>query len=939
MLSNPLQRFSPYHSIPSNTLLSNAHVQGGHLHGTGLETFGHGPQYALQHLQQHVGVHAPHLTRAPQPKHRQHPYGGPGTRGTGAAGPIRRRISRACDQCNQLRTKCDGQHPCAHCIEFGLGCEYIRERKKRGKASRKDLAQQAAAQAAAAASQSGQKSPDHNDDNASTTEGRAEDAASSKHDQQNSSEKALAEINEDAMARSQRTGSLDSLAELGSHQANLVTHSLAMDRDHMDSPAPLDFNGYGNIHNPFDRQTISHLMGASSHTAYGSGQGGLSNYPDIPYALQAHSPTGYSTNASAAFRMETSPISAYPLAGDAASPGWMSMSSPPPQYQSHIPQNSFHQQLRYPVLNPLVPHLGNIIPVSLAYDLVDLYFASSSSAHAHPMSPYVLGFIFRKRSFLHPSKPRECQPALLASMLWVAAQTSDAPFLTQVPSARGKICQKLLELTVNLLKPLIHTSSGDASPLSSPVIDGVALGGLGVTLQNSMSMENMSGEPGAFGAAGSLDDVVTYIHLATVVSASEYKGASMRWWNAAWSLARELKLGRELPPNAPSAAQNGDEVEHAGDISDELGNEGNTVTVSEEEREERRRIWWLVYIMDRHLALCYNRPLSLLDIECEGLLQPMDDTEWQNGNFGSYTTDPALGDDPTENTGRVRGPQFECTGHSIFGYFLPLMTILGEIVDLHHARNHPRFGVGFRSAREWDDQQAEIVRHLETYEESLKNFEQRHFNASSEDKNEQSATLEMPSELDHLDSSSVRSSHTNTSRMTESDIQTRIVMSYGTHVMHVLHILLTGKWDPINLLDDNDLWISSQGFITATGHAVSAAEAISNILEYDPGLEFMPFFFGIYLLQGSFLLLLIADKLQLEASASVVRACETIIRAHEACVVTLNTEYQRNFSKVMRSALAQVRGRVPEDLGEQHQRRRELLALYRWTGDGSGLAL
>ncbi|CRK10660.1 hypothetical protein BN1723_017193 [Verticillium longisporum] len=157
--------------------------------------------------------------------------------------------------------------------------------------------------------------------------------------------------------------------------------------------------------------------------------------------------------------------------------------------------------------------------------------------------------------------------------------------------------------------------------------------------------------------------------------------------------------------------------------------------------------------------------------------------------------------------------------------------------------------------------------------------------------------------------------------------------------MHVLHILLAGKWDPINLIDDNDLWISSQGFITATGHAVSAAEAISHILEFDPGLEFMPFFFGIYLLQGSFLLLLIADKLQLEASPSVVKACETIVRAHEACVVTLNTEYQRNFSKVMRSALAQVRGRVPEDLGEQHQRRRELLALYRWTGDGTGLAL
>lgn len=48
---------------------------------------------------------------------------------------------------------------------------------------------------------------------------------------------------------------------------------------------------------------------------------------------------------------------------------------------------------------------------------------------------------------------------------------------------------------------------------------------------------------------------------------------------------------------------------------------------------------------------------------------------------------------------------------------------------------------------------------------------------------------------------------------------------------------------------------------------------------------------------------------------------------------------QRNFRKVMRSALAQVRGRMIEDAGEQEKRRREVLALYRWTGDGTGLAL
>ncbi|KAK9422378.1 putative Transcriptional activator xlnR [Seiridium unicorne] len=862
-----------------------AHVPNNHHHhqGTGLDAFSHGSQYTVQHLQQHVGVSAPHLSRAPQPKHRQHPYGAPTARATGTAGPVRRRISRACDQCNQLRTKCDGQHPCAHCIEFGLGCEYVRERKKRGKASRKDLAQQAAAQAAAA--QDGQQSPSPNDEDGSPSEQRANNLMTKQDQSSNAGEAVLDDIDEESMNQSQTSASLDGLAELSSHRPRLATSISVLERDQLDSPTSLDLDTLGGIQNPYDRQGMGiEMIVGPTHSSYGSSQAGLSNYPDIPYGLHIQNPGNYTTNSVAGFRIGASSISAYPIAEEPTSPGWVTMPSPPPQYHTYVPPVTYHQQLRYPVLNPLLPHLGSTIPVSLACDLIDLYFASSSSAHAHPMSPYVLGFIFRKRSFLHPSKPRQCQPALLASMLWVAAQTSDAQYLTSVPSARGKICQKLLELTVSLLKPLIHTPSGEASPVSSPVMTGVSLGGLGVAMPGSMSMENVTGESGAFGAAGTLDDVVTYIHLATVVSASEYKGASLRWWNAAWSLARELKLGRELP--ASSSQQNQAKSSNTNTVEG-LNNE--VVVVSEEEREERRRIWWLTYTMDRHLALCYNRPLFLLDVECEGLLQPMDDTEWQNGNFRQSTTDPALSEE------RVRGPHFECTGHSIFGYFLPLMTILGEIVDLHHARNHPRFGITFRSAPEWDGQAAEITRHLEAYEESLKKFEQEHFHAHDEDKSEPSITLEMPGELERIGTPSARSVRTSSSRMTESDIQTRIVMSYGTHVMHVLHILLAGKWDPINLLDDNDLWISSQGFITATGHAVSAAEAIGNILEYDPGLEFMPFFYGIYLLQGSFLLLLIADKLQAEASASVVRACETIVRAHEACVVTLSTEYQVSY--------------------------------------------
>lgn len=47
----------------------------------------------------------------------------------------RKRTTRACDQCNHLRTKCDGKQPCGHCISANLDCQYLRVPLKRGKAS------------------------------------------------------------------------------------------------------------------------------------------------------------------------------------------------------------------------------------------------------------------------------------------------------------------------------------------------------------------------------------------------------------------------------------------------------------------------------------------------------------------------------------------------------------------------------------------------------------------------------------------------------------------------------------------------------------------------------------------------------------------------------------------------------------------------------------
>lgn len=348
--------------------------------------------------------------------------------------------------------------------------------------------------------------------------------------------------------------------------------------------------------------------------------------------------------------------------------------------------------------------------------------------------------------------------------------------------------------------------------------------------------------------------------------------------------------------------------------------------ITEEHREERRRTWWLLYIMDRHLALCYNRPLALLDAESEDLLLPLDESSWQAGNIHSNSPRP---DGPQcqrsgDQSKRRVFPNFICHDHSILGFFLPLMTITGELIDLNQARNHPTLGLRVQGKEAWEVHVAEVLRQLEIYKASLTTFAA----ASAGDEASLSTAYVPKSDHSPVDAqmSQAFSWHTQT------------VIAYSSYLVHVLHILLVGKWDPVSLIEDKDFWTSSPAFASTISHALEAADSVQQILRFDPDISFMPYFFGIQLLQGSFLLLLIVERLQKEAGDGILDACETMIRATESCVVTLNTEYQRSFRQVMRSAVAQARGR-PVNPSEIRHRRKAVLALYRWTRKGTGLAL
>ncbi len=117
MLSNPLQRFSSCQNIASSTNMSHARMSQTPIrHTRNMETLSQGSQYGMHQLHQPIRVTNHQLAKPVTYKtQRQPPYSTNG-RASGSFGLVRRRISRACDQCNQLRTKCDGQHPCAHCV-------------------------------------------------------------------------------------------------------------------------------------------------------------------------------------------------------------------------------------------------------------------------------------------------------------------------------------------------------------------------------------------------------------------------------------------------------------------------------------------------------------------------------------------------------------------------------------------------------------------------------------------------------------------------------------------------------------------------------------------------------------------------------------------------------------------------------------------------------
>ncbi|KAH8690872.1 hypothetical protein BGW36DRAFT_389505 [Talaromyces proteolyticus] len=562
---------------------------------------------------------------------------------------------------------------------------------------------------------------------------------------------------------------------------------------------------------------------------------------------------------------------------------------------------------RYSCLEPLLPYISDIVSPSLACDLLDVYFIEPRTSIFSCASSYVLVPIIRKKSLLRLSNPRPTTRALLCTMLWCASQSADIATL-HMPGSRSWISNHLFEVVTALI------ADRDPDRLRR-VPDGLRVENTRLvyygTEKSQLATPIVTNEP-----AGEIDDVLTFTLLSIAISGGDFKSDSLKWWNKAVRLAFALGFNIEDKLDDPSSSSFPSVHE-----SYKAGKPVNLL-LETEVKEERRRVFWLLYCLDRHLAISFNLVLKIPDEVCS-VFVPLPDSTWENLDTTALDSLPP----------RVPGPLTVIQGTCFFEYFLPLMAILGDIIDLHHRRNHPRFG-GLN-----ESQEVTVVLDLlhKCGASLVKMARNSHITYSSALEAYAVNLGDLPTPISG--SLETLPADLQGSHPPKAMVRTQLVIAYSTHILHVLYVLLYGKWDVICMLDCEDDWITSSRFVEAASHAISASHALSEILKLDPDLTFMPYLFGIYLLHGSFILLLFADRMpQLGANDSVEEACETIIRAHEICVVTLSTEFQRNFRKVLRSTMNSVRG-FTVDREEESRARRKALSLYRWTKGARGLCL
>ncbi|EAA63074.1 hypothetical protein AN2672.2 [Aspergillus nidulans FGSC A4] len=536
---------------------------------------------------------------------------------------------------------------------------------------------------------------------------------------------------------------------------------------------------------------------------------------------------------------------------------------------------------RYPCLNPVLPLLQGTMTAEDACKLLDIYFADPETGGSISGCPYVLSPIIRVQSLLRETNPRPVSPALLMIILWCASHTAHLGIFSD-SSTRLRVTQRLYFLSMKLLRARDCETWHQAAETAPrwiwltvpPVGECVPL--------SDMPLYGTSVDTGPSAVCDGkveqgVDDVLSYVLLTCVVSVTEFKDEALTWWNKAVRLVKRLGFHSEarIAENTPSWQQ--------------------MSLTAREEQEERRRAFWLVYSLDRHLALSYNEPLHILDRECQ-VLCPLPERVWQN-----------LDKIPLEDIPpRVFGPPTCITGTTFFEYFLPLMAILGDIIELRSRNQHPRLrgfdGSYLTGTVETALADCEYSLHvLQAVKESTKIC---------------SNELFMLPNPPSFSGSPSRASSTKTELR-----RVEVAVAYGQYLIQVLHILLHRGWDLVTV----GLFDASCAPLAYTAHSVAAGYTINQILNLDQDLSFIPFVFGTYLFHGSLDFLSVVHQISQAGAIDLAKqGCGAVLHAHEVALKTLDTSFQVGHKGKRLSSQTILYSMICEDISPRNTTRAKM---------------
>lgn len=550
----------------------------------------------------------------------------------------KKRTRRACDICNLKRSRCDGEQPCSHCAQTNKTCTYLRAQKKRGRAS--------------------EKYPKYPKKRKNSKKSEASEEQDQDDEQARAAESGITPRQEDIFLPNTDRNSTDDNNNNHSNNRPAKFIGQVTNGNHHQSYSHLQPPQLSQLSSPLQIQTRQEILPLSNQPLH-SDIFSIDGYNNKPSYLDtdvnnsntensvevnsvASTPesfglygknmsTGNNTKHVAKQPLTTSSIHSGHLPTEYAvnlnnylflmdsnifnSPTYLKTRynySLLDDMNSNSMLNTYYDGIRFVVLLKVLPYLKQVgLPGNVASDMLEYYFDS------YIMPSCKVSTIVRKRTMLmlvNPEMGVEEQQKHIR-------QTNEALILSMLTVASFDINHFFM--TGNKRKVIF-----------------------GQLIQMVKNLIKIDLENEDYIVDGGFDDVITCSHLVCLSPLLGNPAMSHLWLKRAVHLAKVLEINKE----------------------------NLSAKVTEEYREERRRCWWTLYILDKHLNIALSTPTVISDHESKDLFHPCDDQ-----TFSDMTLDELPS--PYENDiNRSKGIVFNLIGPGVFGWMLPVSMIIGSLM-------------------------------------------------------------------------------------------------------------------------------------------------------------------------------------------------------------------------------------------------------------------